>query len=369
MLRLFYGTYIYGYREIIEGTKTEKTLNNIQREQISNLLSEKSVNIVIVSHVNPDGDAIGSSMGLYHALRNLEYSSVNVISPNAFPAFLNWIPGSDSIWLANRDTKKCTELLKNAQVIFCLDFNDIDRVEDLSVRMRKSPAYRVLIDHHPDPREDYDVMISDVSASSTAELVYRFLVAWAGKECINLVVAQCLYAGIVTDTGSFSYGCNNPQTYLITAHLMELGVDGEKIHRLIYDTYSEGRMRLLGYCLSQKMVVLPQFKTAYIYLSQEDLKRFDYQEGDTEGVVNYGLSIRDIVLAAIFIERKDTIKISLRSEGQVNVNVLARKYFNGGGHRNAAGGNHKDSLDNTVSYFESLLQTLSIDNFAALHEV
>lgn len=340
-----------------------------QIDPIAELLHNKSKKIVLVCHVNPDGDAIGSSMGLYHALKRLDFEHVTVISPNAFPAFLEWIPGSEHILLANKQTRKCTEVLKVADVIFCLDFNDIDRVEDLSARLRKSPAKRVLIDHHPDPQHnDFNYMISETGASSTAELVYQFIAAWAGPDTFNNTIAQCLYAGIVTDTGSFSYACNNPETYYITARLMELGVDGEKIHRQIYDTYSADRLRLLGYCLSEKLVVLPQYKTAYIYLSQDDLKNFNYREGDTEGVVNYGLSIKGIALAAIFIERKDIIKVSLRSEGEVNVNILARKYFNGGGHRNAAGGNYKESLANTLRYFEETLRNIAPDNFSLLDD-
>ncbi len=344
-------------------------MDKVEIKRIKNILKDKATSIVIVSHVNPDGDAVGSSLGLFHYLRNAGYKKVNVISPNAFPEFLSWMPGSEKIILANQQSKIASELLKNAAVLFCLDFNDMERTDDLSARLKKSTATKILIDHHPDPQPGFHIVLSQVTASSTAELMYEFFEALQGVEYIDKTVAECLYAGIITDTGSFSFACNNPRTYHITAILIALGVDGEKIHRLIYDTYSEDRMRLLGYCLSEKLKVLKEHKTSYIWLSANDLQRFNFKEGDTEGVVNYGLSIKGIALTAIFIERKDNIKISLRSEGQVNVNVLARKYFNGGGHKNAAGGNHKDTLENTLTYFENLLEQISTDNFKALDEI
>lgn len=336
---------------------------------VKKLLSDKSVKIVIVSHVNPDGDAIGSSLGLYHYLQNSGYKNIDIISPNGFPDFLKWMPGTDKIIIGTKSTSISTIKIKEAEVIFCLDFNDIQRTEDLSNRLQKAKGYKILIDHHPDPKPHFDHVISRVSSSSTAELIYELILLMENENAIDKNVAECLYAGIVTDTGSFSYSCNNFRTYEIISHLMKLGIDGESIHRQIYDTYSEDRMRLLGHCLGPNLVVLHKYNTAYIYLSAEDLKRFNYQEGDTEGVVNYGLSIEGIRLAAIFIEKKENIKISFRSEGDVNVNNLARKYFNGGGHRNAAGGNYKDTLNNTIQYFEGVVKELSSNDFNALREV
>jgi len=328
-------------------------LNNLQ--SVRELLSDKSKKILIVSHVNPDGDAIGSCMGLYHYLKNSGFENINVISPNAFPSFLEWIPESEKIIIAQNQTKLSGKIIKEADLIFCLDFNDIARTEDIAS-----------IDHHPDPKPHFDFVYSDVESSSTAEMIYEFIHSLEGNNAINKTIAECLYAGIITDTGSLSYGCNNPRTYHILAHLMETGINGEKIHRLIYDTYSEERMRLLGHCLSQRLRVLPEYQTAFIFLTSDDLKKFNYKDGDTEGVVNYGLSIKGIFLAAIFIERKENIKISFRSEGNLNVNILARKYFNGGGHKNAAGGNYKDSMEGTINYFESVLKIVSKDNFKAL---
>ena len=319
--------------------------------------------------MNPDGDAVGSSLGLYQYLKNCKYEQVRVILPNKHPEFLHWIPNNARLLTANRKESGAKKIINCADVIFCLDFNDLDRTDQLATHIRKSSAKKILIDHHPDPKQEFDVIISDVNASSTSEMIYNFIISNNHKQLIDLQIAECLYAGIITDTGSFSYACNNPETYLIVAHLMELGVNAEKIHRLIYDTYSEDRMRLLGYCLSDKLVVLPQHKTAYIYLSVSDLERFNYKDGDTEGVVNYALSIKGVELAVIFIEKKEIVKLSLRSKGEVNVNVLARNFFNGGGHQNAAGGNHKDTLENTLSFFNKILDDISADCFKILQEM
>jgi len=336
---------------------------------VKKLLSDRSKKIVIVSHVNPDGDAIGSLLALYHFLKNTGFNNTVAISPNAFPSFLEWMPGSEDIVLGTKSSGLSGVKIKDADLIFCLDFNDIARTEDLSNRLIKARGTKILIDHHPDPQPHFDHVISQITASSTAEMIYEFITGLESENIVNKTIAECLYAGIVTDTGSFSYGCNNPRTYEIVAHLMSMGIDGEKIHRLIYDTYSEHRLRLLGHCLSSNLVVMHDQSTAYIFLSASDLKNFNYQEGDTEGVVNYGLSIKGIELAAIFVERKENIKISFRSEGNIDVNILAREYFNGGGHKNAAGGNFKDTLQNTISYFESIIKNLSREEFRALQGV
>lgn len=337
--------------------------------KIQKIISGKDNQIVIVCHVNPDGDAIGSSLGLYHFLKNDQQKNVTVISPNSFPSFLGWMPASQQIIIAKEQPEKSSKIIKSADLLFCLDFNDTNRTAGLSKDIFSSKALKVLIDHHPDPTNDFDVFLSDTSASSTAELIYEFIILLNKQELIDLPIAQCLYAGIITDTGSFSYACNNPRTYYITAYLLSLGLDGEEIQRLIYDTYSEDRMRLLGYCLSERLKVLVIFETAYIYLTKDDLERFNYQEGDTEGVVNYALSMDGIKLAAIFIERNNEIKISFRSKGTVNVNVLARKYFDGGGHKNASGGYRKKSMEETIAYFEGLLEDISAEDFRLLSDV
>ncbi len=334
--------------------------------QIQQLLAEKDIRIVIVSHVNPDGDAVGSSMGMYHFLNNDKYTNISVISPGPFPEFLGWMPDTRRIIIASEHKDLALQTIADAELIFCLDFNDISRTDQLAEALSEASAPKILIDHHPDPLNQFDVVLSQVSASSTAELVYEFITALNKQELLDTLIAQCLYAGIVTDTGSFSYACNNPRTYYITAHLISLGIDGEKIHRQIYDTYSEDRMRLLGHCLSSNLKVMHSCKTAFIYLSQKDLKRFNHREGDTEGVVNYALSMKGIRVAAIFIEKEDLVKISFRSEGDINVNILAREYFNGGGHKNASGGHSAESLEKTIKLFEQLMEDISGDDFRPL---
>lgn len=324
--------------------------------KVTQLLSHKDQPIVIVTHTNPDGDALGSSLGLYGYLQAAGFERVHVITPNGYPSFLRWMPWQHHIIVAENEAVKAAELIAGASLLFCLDFNGMSRTNQLETPLRKAAATKILIDHHPQPEPDFDILFSETRVSSTAELVYDFIAALGGEKYIDKSVAECLYAGIVTDTGSFSYACNEPKTYEITARLIALGVDGEHLHRLIYDTYSVDRMRLLGFCLSEKLKVLPEKQAAHISLSKQDLKRFNHQEGDTEGVVNYAMSIENINLAALFIEKDDHIKISFRSAGKVDVNMLARRHFNGGGHRNASGGKSFASLEQTIMHFEQLLK-------------
>jgi bifunctional oligoribonuclease and PAP phosphatase NrnA len=323
--------------------------------KVKQLLSEKDQPITIVTHTNPDGDALGSSLGLFGFFKLSGYSNVKVITPNGYPSFLWWMPWQQEIIIADKHPAISHAAIIGASLVFCLDFNGLNRVDGLESILRQTSAKKILIDHHPQPADEFDILFSDTRVSSTAELVYEFIVALGGEKQIDKRVAECLYAGIVTDTGSFSYACNEPRTYEITARLIALGVDGEHLHRLIYDTYSADRMRLLGYCLSEKLKVLPKEQAAYISLSAADLLRFNHQDGDTEGVVNYAMSIENINLAALFIEKEDHIKISFRSAGKVDVNRLARNHFNGGGHRNAAGGKSHLNLEDTTNLFEELL--------------
>jgi phosphoesterase RecJ-like protein len=247
--------------------------------------------------------------------------------------------------------EKCQRTIQQAEIIFCLDYNGLGRLSDAEVPVRNADAIKILIDHHRDPDPEFNYRISVVDTSSTSELVYDFIAGCGDADLIDQDIAACIYSGIITDTGSFSYSCNNEKTYLITADLYRKGIDGEHIHRLIYDTYSEERLRLLGYAISEKLVVLDEFHTAYISLSKEDLDRFNYQVGDTEDVVNYALSIAGINLAALFCERDGVVRVSFRSKGNFSVNDIARKYFNGGGHVNAAGATSHLSIDETVRIF------------------
>ncbi len=314
---------------------------------------QASKNIVIVTHSNPDGDAIGSSLGLFHFLR-LYYPFINVkvVVPNEFPSFLKWLPDVGQILNYDDSKVEVETLFNNCDLCFCLDFNSLKRVDNLYSILLSSAAQKILIDHHPLPDNGFAIMISHVEYSSTCELVYEVITNISNSGKLNADIATCLYVGIMTDTGSFSYASNRPELYIAVSDLIKQGIDVEFIHRKVYDTYSENRMRLLGYCLSNRLVVLPQLHTAYIYLSKDDLKKFNHQNGDTEGVVNYSLSIQGIVLAALFTEKDDRIRISLRSKGSFNVNEFSRKYFNGGGHKNAAGGDSFLSLPDTFKFFE-----------------
>ncbi|MFZ4399983.1 MAG: DHH family phosphoesterase [Bacteroidales bacterium] len=329
-------------------------MNNLNIETLRNNLTENK-KIVIVSHSNPDGDAVGSSLALYNYFL-IKNQDVKVILPNNFPDFLSWMKGSKDVLIYNSKKNICNQLLENADIIFCLDFNALNRVEKLQDGLRNSKAKKVLIDHHLQPEIDcFDFVFSVIKVSSTAELVYDFISLMGDEQLINIDIASCIYAGIMTDTGSFSYSCNYEKTYRVTASLINLGMDAEEIHHLIYDTFSENRLRLLGYCISEKLNVNNGLASAYISLSKEELDKFDYQVGDTEGVVNYALSINKINLAALFTERDGKIRISFRSKGEVDVNVFARTYFEGGGHRNASGATSYMSLDDTIKKFEESL--------------
>ncbi|MDP4290492.1 MAG: DHH family phosphoesterase [Bacteroidota bacterium] len=317
---------------------------------------QQSSSIVIVTHTNPDGDAIGSSLGFYHYLLSLNpAASVKVIVPNEFPSFLKWMPAAEDIMVYQLNENEIIKYIEKAELCLCLDFNSLKRTDKLFPYLEASKAFKILIDHHPQPENDFDVMISSIESSSTSELIYDVISSISGAGALNQDIASCLYVGIMTDTGSFSYSCRRPETYLAVAELIRHNIDSELIHRKIYDTYSENRMRLLGFCLSERLTVLKDFHTAYIYLTKDDLNHFYHQNGDTEGVVNYALSIEGIVLAVLFTEKEDRIRISMRSKGEFNVNEMARKHFNGGGHKNASGGDSFASMSETLIFFESIL--------------
>ncbi len=314
----------------------------------------KSLNIIITSHYNPDGDAVGSVMALYHVLKNSH--AAQVILPNNFPSFLDWISDSDRIIYFENDSQKAVSLLADADLIFCLDFNAPGRVGDLEQPLRNAKAPKILIDHHPNPEsEAFDLAYHDVTASSTAELVYQFLTKAGYGDLITTAAAESLYAGIVTDTGSFSFSCNNPETYNIIADLIKKGVNAEVLHRLIYDNFSAERMKLLGYALYEKMEVLPELHAALISLQMSELREFKFRQGDTEGIVNYPLSIKGINLSVLLTERKDRIRLSFRSKGNFPANDIARNHFAGGGHRNAAGGDSFVSMEETLKKIKEIL--------------
>jgi phosphoesterase RecJ-like protein len=309
--------------------------------------------IVITTHHKPDADALGSSLGLAGYLAKFEHD-VRVISPTDFPNFLDWMPGRSYVLQFDQNDKtkaEATRLVSEADVIFCLDFNTLERINDLGILVGQSKARKVMIDHHMQPAGFADIMFSDVKAAATAELVYLLIDALGHRDLLDKHLAECLYAGIMTDTGSFRHGSTTARIHRVIADLIELGADNARVHMLIYDNSSYNRLQFLGFCLSEKLVYLPEFKTAYFAITREELKRFNIQTGDTEGVVNYALSLQGVVLGAIIIDRSEMVKMSFRSAADFDVNTFARRYFEGGGHYNAAGGKSNDTLDQTVERF------------------
>ncbi|WP_396603237.1 bifunctional oligoribonuclease/PAP phosphatase NrnA [Algibacter sp. R77976] len=331
-------------------------MNKQDITSIKQLLSTKK-KIVIVPHKNPDGDAIGSTLGLYHyLLKGLH--QVQVIVPNDYPHFLKWIPGNDSILKHDSQTKACNALINDADIIFTLDFNAFHRTGNMETVLTESSALKIMIDHHQAPDDYAKYTFSDVSMSSTCEMVYHFIDMLGDADLVDSAIATCLYVGIMTDTGSFRFRSTTSKTHAIVAKLIEKGANNNEIHNNVYDTNSYERLQLLG-CALTNLRVIPESKAAYITLSQDELQKYDYKKGDTEGVVNYGLSLNGIVLAAIFIEdrKEGIIKISLRSKGNFSVNEMSRAHFEGGGHTNAAGGKSYLSIEKTVEKFISILPT------------
>ncbi len=316
--------------------------------------------IAIIPHRSPDGDAMGSTLGLYHFLLKNNQHPV-VISPNEFPEFLAWMPGSDAVKIFEKDKKNCTKILEEAELIFTLDFNALHRVGEMENVLNKLKAPFVMIDHHQSPDDYAAVTYSDTSFGSTCEMLYNFISFLGKKSDIDKTIGTCIYTGILTDSGSFRFPKTTGTTHRIIADLIDLGVENTEIPTLLFDNSSYGRLQLLGRAL-QNMKILTDKKTAYTTLTQDELDTFDHIKGDTEGIVNYGLSIKGIVFTAIFIENKEEkiIKISFRSQGDFDVNQFARSYFNGGGHRNAAGGKSEVSMEETVSKFENLVSKLKI---------
>ncbi|MBT1704247.1 DHH family phosphoesterase [Chryseosolibacter indicus] len=311
--------------------------------------------VVILTHFKPDADALGSSLGLAGYLKK-RHHTVKVITPSDYPEFLTWMPGNNDVLIFQKDRPAIAEgYINNADVIFCLDFSSLKRINELGEMVAKSAAIKVLVDHHLEPESFAHYEQWDTSAASTAELVYDLIREVGDEALIDSDISNCLYAGLMTDTGSFRHPNTTHKVFQVASALVAKGADPSKVSKLIYDTNSLERLRLMGFVLSEKLQVLPEYRTAYITLSTEDLKKFGSQTGDTEGLVNYGLSIKNIKLSVMISDRKENIKLSLRSLGDFSVNEMARKHFDGGGHKNAAGGQTTLTLDQTVKKFLDLL--------------
>ena len=317
---------------------------------------ERADRIVIVSHVSPDGDAIGSSLGLWHFL-NTQDKTVHVIVPNAFPDFLKWMPGAKEVIQYNRYKEFADKLIMEADVICCLDFNVLSRIDEMEEIVSASPGRKMIVDHHLYPGDFARIVISHPYISSTSELVFRLICQLGNFSDITKEAAECIYTGMMTDTGGFTYNSNDREIYLIIGELLSKGIDKDEIYRKVFNTHSEGRLRLMGYVLYEKMQVFPQFNAALISLTREEQQKFEYKKGDTEGFVNMPLSMKGICFSVFLREdtEKDMIKVSLRSVGTFPCNEVAAEFFNGGGHLNASGGEFYGPLEDAIALFKQAL--------------
>lgn len=331
-------------------------MNKKQIAMTKELLSSKK-NIVIIPHKNPDGDAMGSTLALREYLL-LKGHNTTVVAPNDYPHFLKWLPGENSVLTYNHHNEQAVEQLDRADLIFTLDFNHFSRTGEMEQKLLKSSATFIMIDHHQQPSDYAAVTYSDTAMSSTCEMVYHFIKCLGDQKALTATMATCIYTGIMTDTGSFRYRSTTAVTHQVLSHLIEAGADNTAIHQNIYDTNSATKLQLLGVAL-KNLHVLPEYRTAYITLSQQELDDHNFQKGDTEGFVNYGLSLEGIIFAVIFIENKQEgiIKMSLRSKGDFSVNEFARSHYHGGGHTNAAGGKSDLNLQDTVAQFKTTLSS------------
>lgn len=315
--------------------------------------------IAVIPHQKPDADALGSSLALRGFLAKKGHQPT-VVSPTDYADFLYWMPGNGETLIYSEATREaCARAIGEAEIIFCLDFNDLKRCEPLDAFVNaNTSALKAMIDHHQDKKDFADFEYCRVSAAATAELVYEFIRLLGSDADIDTDIASCIYAGILTDTGSFKYPATTAAVHRIVADLIEKGIDHSAIHRNIYDNSTLDRLKLKGFALSERLKVIPELNTAYFVLSKADLNRFKHQIGDTEGLVNYGLSIRGIRLAVILKEDDGFVKMSLRSTGNLSVNDIARAHFNGGGHINAAGGKLPDmSVEEAEKFFLDVIQT------------
>lgn len=321
-------------------------------QYIQSITADKTKKVVIVPHVNPDGDAIGSSMALYYFFASSNIA--NVVAPSSFPKFLEWIPQSDIVLDFHDDKVKANELISQADLIILSDHNAANRSGDLEDLIRESSAKKLMIDHHPDPSYPIDFMISCTDVSSTSELVYNFISA-IETEKMNKDIASSIYVGIMTDTGNFMHNVHK-DTFYIVSQLIEQEINRDYIYNQVFNNYSQDRMRLMGFTLSERMEVLPEINTVLLYLNKKDLEKFNYQNGDTEGFVNMPLAIEGINSSVLLMEKDGIVKMSFRSKGDIAINHIAKTYFGGGGHKNAAGGKETElSVEDTLKKLKTIL--------------
>ena len=314
--------------------------------------------VVIVTHFKPDADALGSSLGLSGYLKKKGHQ-VQVITPSDYPDFLAWMPGNNEVHAVTKDSKAslvtAIDYINRSEIIFCLDFSSLNRISDLGEPVRNAPAIKVMIDHHLEPEKFAQFEHWNILSASTTGLIYELIDQLGDSSMIDTDIASCLYAGLMTDTGGFRHNNTRHQEFMIASELVAMGANPHKVAMQVYDANSIERLRLIGFVLSEKLKVLPEYRTAYMTLTADELKKYGAQTGDTEGLVNYGLSIKGVKLSVLMYDRKEEIKLSFRSLGDFSANEIARNHFEGGGHRNASGGTSKTSLEETLTKFLSVL--------------
>ncbi len=323
-----------------------KTLTKDFIKEVSKILT-KDKEILITGHFNPDGDSLGGSLGLFHTLKNAGFK-VSIMMPSDLPGFMKWLPGAEDIFLYNKKTS--LQAVNEADIIFYVDFNDESRTEFAAADLKNSKAVKVMLDHHPQPSEAIDFIFSDTEMSSASEIVFRFIEMMNFKKYLDKDAATCIFTGIMTDTLNFSVNSSLPETFKVISELLKFGIDKDKIYDKVNNNFSLKRLKLIGYLLYEKMKIVPEVSFSYMMISKEELRKFDFQAGDHEGIVNMPLSVSNVNVSLIAIENDDFIKISLRSKEDYDVNLFSRKYFNGGGHKNAAGGRIYKAYAETEKY-------------------
>ncbi len=338
-------------------------IDQAQIARLSEILkSKESQNIVVVAHTNPDGDALGATLAWARILRAKGHK-VDCISPNKYPYFMEWMEGIKDYIIYKTDPERAQQAVEGADIIFCMDFNTTSRLEALGELIDSATAAkRVLIDHHLSPDTNFDVTLSYPSESSTCFVTYSMVEALMGTESIDAAAADLLYVGMMTDTGNFSFANLSPALFRAVAVLVERGANISQIHINVYNSYSEGRARLFGYVVNRKMEIIEQGKVAYMSLTEGEMRRHGFQQGDNEGFVNYPLSVASMKISALFTAHRKFIRVSLRSRGDIDVNLFARKYFDGGGHKNAAGGKSHLSMEETIAKFRGAIREFVAEN-------
>lgn len=334
----------------------EVVLSTESLDRLKLLLAPAAQRIIILSHTNPDGDAVGSSLAWKRALQTMGHEVMCVV-PNRFPYFLNWVPGIDEVQIFKESPEPIIEAVKQADLIFCLDFNILSRLEALSDAINENQtAKRILIDHHLSPPKSYDVMFSHPESSSTAYIVALIIEYLFGWKAITREMAEMLYVGMMTDTGNFTFSTLTPELFRTVARLLETGIHIPTLYNNVYNGYTEGRARLFGYVIDKKMGIVHNGEVAYMSLKENEMRRYGFQQGDSEGFVNYPLTIKKMKMSAMFLATRKFIRVSLRSRGAVDVNVFARRYFDGGGHANAAGGKSFRTMEETIEHFRASVE-------------